>query len=185
MNIQKNTTRTPSSASVARSARAVRTELTKRMSSAFKGQPDTLIRASYFDLDSNNHGKDTLFDFDDTIVIAALLRVGVNPRVAAAIVNEGYAFPAADGEHVQLPPDANFEPVDFVKLRDGSLRVIFMDDVPLLDFSKYDCWALRNGKPVEIAAFDPTKWTLESNVHQYRAKANLGEVESAARGAAQ
>ena len=140
--------------------------LTELNSHCFIGKSDPLIRAAKLDVDKNWHGKVTIFDYEDTICIAALIRWGIDPRNAAAAVNEGYVEVCRIGGSFDpsILSKGNFDLLDVVTLSDGSEYAIFMDDVPPLNFDSYDCWALKSGKPVHVEVYDPTKRLMQGIV---------------------
>ena len=159
--------------------RELRARLTAFSAVDHNGQPECGIRAAVI----SEHGGLKVFDHQTNLGVAALVRLGVPPRLAAAILDQDYAFAAPVGGSFHFPdsrpyghPEANWSPVDLIELDDGSQWAIMMADLgPIHNVDRYDVWSLRgkgrvigditlaNGEPLH----DPTRKAMKGRA-KYR-----------------
>lgn len=166
---------------------AMRAKVTERIAPAFAAKADFSIRAcrvSPEDLSVD------LFDYEQSLGIAGLIRLGVPPKLAAAFVDQDYAFAAPIGGNVIFPdarpwghPGANWEPIDVFTLEDDTQWALMMADLgPIYNVGNYDVWSLRgkgrvignitlaSGKPLH----DPTRKAISGQA-EYRMMASRFE----------
>lgn len=167
-----------------RCRRELRARLTVFSAADHDGNPEFGIRAAHI----SEQGGIKVFDYPTNLGVAALVRLGVPPCLAAAIVDQDYAFAALVGGSFHFPdsrpyghPDANWSPVDLIELRDGSKWAIMMADLgPIHNVDRYDAWSLRgkgrvignitlaNNEPLH----DPTRTAIKGRA-KYRTMARL------------